>query len=331
MGLPEITALVTLFGLIVYALTGGADFGGGVWDLLASGPRAADQRRLIERAIAPIWEANHVWLVFVVVMLFAGFPLAYAVASVALHLPLTAMLLGIVLRGSAFVFRQYGEAGERARRNWGRVFSVSSLITPLFLGMTLAAVTGGELRVTGGRPEGGFFVGWVGAFPLAVGVLTVVAFAYLAAVYLTVEADDAAVREDFRARALIAGVALAPCAAATALLAGPGTSRFAAALFGSSWSLPLQLATGVAATGALFCLWTRRFRLARLAAAAQITLILGGWALAQRPYLIAPDVTIRDAAAPTVTLELLVAIGGGGSVLLLPSLYFLYRVFRKVR
>jgi cytochrome d ubiquinol oxidase subunit II len=327
--LAELCAFLTLGGLVVYALTGGADFGGGIWDLLATGPRKNDQRRVIERAISPIWEANHVWLIFVVVMLFSAFPQAYSVASIALHIPLTAMLFGIVLRGSAFVFRQYGEGEERSRRRWGKVFSISSVVTPLFLGMIVAAVTSGEIRVVDGRPNG-FLVGWVGTFPLAVGAFTVVAFAYLAAVYLTLEADDAAVREDFRLRAVLAGVALAPCAAAAALTAGAGTRHLVAALFGSWWSWPLQIATGAAAIGALASLWTRRFKLARVLAAAQITLILLGWAMAQRPYLIAPDVTIESAAAPAATLGLLVLIVGAGSLLLLPSLYYLYRVFKKM-
>src|SRR5262245_56372673 len=142
----DAVALVALISLIAYALLGGADFGAGVWDLLA---RDARQRDLIERAIAPIWEANHVWLVLVVVLLFSAFPPVYAAASIALHIPLSLMLLGIVLRGSAFVVRQYGPLSQVSKRRWGLLFGVSSTVTPLFLGITMGAVTAGRLRVSG--------------------------------------------------------------------------------------------------------------------------------------------------------------------------------------
>ena len=137
MSAASILAVAILGGLAVYAISGGADFGGGVWDLLARGPRAAEQRRLIERALAPVWEANHVWLIFVVVVLFSAFPPAFAALGIRFHWPLTAALVGIVLRGSAFMFRSYGGAPA-----WGRVFAVASAATPFFLGVVLAAISG---------------------------------------------------------------------------------------------------------------------------------------------------------------------------------------------
>ena len=332
MTLADLAAFAMLGGLAVYTLTGGADFGGGLWDLLAFGRRAGAQRKLIEKALSPIWEANHVWLVFVVVVLFTAFPLAYSAAGIALHIPLTAMLIGIVLRGSAFIFRQYGGGGAAARLRWGRVFAVASVLTPIFLGVTVGAVTSGEIRVSHGVPTTGYFAGWIGVFPLAAGLFTLALFGFLAAVYLCVEAgvNEPDLQADFRRRALASGIALAPLAALTALTAGPGTRHFAEALLGSSWTLPHQLATGITALGALGALWLRRFRIARILAAAQVTLILVGWALAQRPYLIAPDVTIENAAAPAVTLTLMLAIVGAGALFLIPSLYYLFRVFRKV-
>ena len=132
--------------LILYTLTAGADFGGGVWDLLARGPRAADQRRVIAEAIAPIWEANHVWLILVVVLLFVCFPAAFAAISTALHIPLTLMLVGVVLRGSAFTFRAYDPKPGAGARRWSQVFAIASLITPITLGVTLGAVSGGFER-----------------------------------------------------------------------------------------------------------------------------------------------------------------------------------------
>lgn len=307
MTLAEAAAALMLVGLVAYALLGGADFGGGVWDLLARGPRQAAQRTAIERALAPVWEANHVWLIFVVVLLFTCFPTAFAAASLALHVPLTLLLIGIVLRGSAFVFRQYGGAGW-----WGRVFAGASVLSPLFLGVTIGAITAGD---------GDLALGWYQPFPLAVGLLTLVLFAFLAAVYLAREADDSALAGDFRRRALAAGLLLGPCAAVAALAAGPGTRHWTDTFFGSWWTWPLQLTTAAAALSALAALLRRRYSLARIAAATQVALIIVGWGLAQRPFLIPPTLTIQAAAAPSVTLRLALIIVGGGSALLIPSVY----------
>jgi cytochrome d ubiquinol oxidase subunit II len=328
-GLPDVIALVMLLSLVLYVLLGGADFGGGLWDLLARGPRAEAQRRLIEHAIAPVWEANHVWLILIVVLLFSGFPRAFAVAATALHVPLSLMLLGIVLRGSAFTFRHYGE-GAGARR-WGRVFAGASVFTPIFLGLTLGAVSAGEIRVHEGLVEGGFWAPWIGLFPLSVGLLALALFAFLAAVYLCCEAEEAALQDDFRRRALAAGVAVGPAALLGGLSAAGEAAHFKDALLHSWWSWPLQIATGMAAVAALAALFWRRYRLARACAMGQATLIVMGWGLAQRPYLIAPDVTIAGAAAPAITLRLLLGALVLGALVLVPSLGVLFRVFKQRR
>jgi len=327
--MSDVLALIMLGSLVFYALGAGADFGGGVWDLLATGPRAGEQRRLIEDAIGPIWEANHVWLILVVVLLFSAFPPAYAAASVALHVPLTLMLIGIVLRGSAFVFRHYA-----APKSWGRVFAVASTITPVFLGVTLGAVTAG-IRFDGaddaarvvGVPSGGFFA-WVGVFPFCVGLFALALFAFLAAVYLANECDGE-LREDFRRRALLAGATVGVTALATALTVGGHAPTFRAALTGSWWSWPLQISTGLVAVGALGAIWVRHFAAARLLAAAQVALILVGWGAAQRPYLLPPHFTIAGSAAPESTLHALFWALLIGAITLFPSLIWLYRVFKR--
>jgi cytochrome d ubiquinol oxidase subunit II len=326
-GLPDLLAFIMLLSLVLYVLLGGADFGGGLWDLFARGPRADAQRRLIEQAIAPVWEANHVWLILVVVLLFSGFPRAFAVAATALHIPLSLMLVGIVLRGSAFTFRHYGE-GAGARR-WGRVFAGASVLTPVFLGISLGAVSAGEIRVREGLVEGGFLAPWMGLFPLAVGLFALALFAFLAAVYLTCEAEEVALQDDFRRRALGAGLAVGVAALLGGLSAAGEAAHFKDALVHSRWSWPLQIATGLAALGALGTLWQRRYRLARALAVCQAALIVLGWGLAQRPYLIAPDVTIAGAAAPAVTLRLLVGALVVGALVLVPSLVVLLRVFKQ--
>jgi cytochrome d ubiquinol oxidase subunit II len=318
-----------LVSLILYALGAGADFGGGVWDLLSSGPRARAQRDLVAHAIGPIWEANHVWLILAVVLMFVCFPAAWAQLCIALHVPLTVMLLGIVLRGSAFTFRSYGGDSDTEQRRWGRVFAVASVITPITLGICVGAVVAGRIVVRAGVVTGGFVRPWASAFPIAIGLLTVVLFAYLAAVYLTLESKDEALREDFRRRGLLSGVALGAVALLTLVLARRQAPLIWEGLM-HHWSVPLHLGTAAAAIGGLSALWWRRYRLARTLAIFQVTFVLWGWAVSQFPYLIPPDLTITAAAAPPVVLRTVLGALVAGGVVLVPSLWALYRVFKPV-
>jgi len=199
-----VAAAVVLVALIAYTLLGGADFGGGVWDLLASGPRRDRQRSAIAHAIGPIWEANHVWLILVIVLLFTCFPAVYADLSVVLHIPLALMLIGIVLRGSAFTFRAYDPTGDQAGSRWGRIFAVASLLTPVLLGTIIGAIASGDAgRAVRADSDASFratFIApWLTPFAVAVGMFTLALFAFLAAVYLTVAtSNDVDVQADFR-------------------------------------------------------------------------------------------------------------------------------------
>ncbi len=208
MTLADIVAGIIFVALNAYALLGGADFGGGVWDLLATGPRKERQRELVADAIGPVWEANHVWLILALVLLFTCFPPAFARLGTLLHIPLSLVLIGIVLRGSAFTFWRYGGGGhgDVEQRQWGRVFAAASLVTPLLLGTTVGAIASGGLG-DGGRGTGDGFYGtyvapWLNPFTLSIGLFALVAFAFLAAVYLTLEARERDLAEDFRRRAL---------------------------------------------------------------------------------------------------------------------------------
>jgi cytochrome d ubiquinol oxidase subunit II len=331
--LPLDTALAAfmLLSMTVYMLTGGADFGGGVWDLLASGPRAKQQRELVASAIAPIWEANHVWLIVVVVVLFVAFPSAFALITTALHIPLAIMLVGIVLRGSAFAFRAYDDRSEQARERWSRMFAIGSILAPMMLGMTLAAVASGHIRIDpdDGHLLTGFVWSWLAAFPVVIGLLTVALCAFLAAVYLTLEATDHALQEDFRAKALRAAAAVALCALFGFLLSHQGAPLVTEGLSGRWWSIPLQLFTAVTAVGAIWALWSRRYTLARIFAMGQVAFIIWGWALSQQPFLVVPDVTIQGAAAPRGVLRAVAIALGVGLVVLVPSFWLLYRVFKR--
>jgi cytochrome d ubiquinol oxidase subunit II len=328
MTLESTLGAVLVVALVLYGLSGGADFGGGMWDLLARGPRARRQREAIEQAIAPIWEANHVWLILAVVVLFTAFPPAFAAIMTALHVPLTAVLLGIVLRGSAFVFRKYDVPADRTHRRWSRVFGAASFFTPFGLGLCLGALGSGEIRVAGGRVTTGFFTGWTGPFAAACGLFALGLFAFLAATYLAVDTEgEPDLQEDFRRRALGSGLALAPLAALTFALARGGAPALFAGL--TDWWAPLLLAaTSACAVGTLAALATRRFRWARAAAVGQVTCILTGWALAQAPHLVVPDLTLAGSAAGPATLRLLLLALAAGALVLFPSFAYLFYVFR---
>jgi cytochrome bd ubiquinol oxidase subunit II len=326
--LEVVIAVFILLSLIVYALMGGADFGGGMWDLLAFGPRAKRQREAIADAIGPIWEANHVWLILVVVLLFTGFPRGFAAMMTALNIPMSAMLLGIVLRGSTFMFRKYDLKDDAVQRRWSTAFGVASFFTPFVQGVTLGALTTGHIRVEQGRVLTGFMAGWLTPFALACGVFALALFAFLAATYLTVDTKgEPELQNDFRLRSLWSGLALAPIALVVFLTSKQGAPEMYHGL--TRWWAPLLLAwTSLFAVAGLISLWLRRFTLARFAAIGQVALVLVGWGLAQYPNLVTPDVTITNVAAPELTLRLLVIALGFGAILLLPSLAYLFYIFK---
>jgi cytochrome d ubiquinol oxidase subunit II len=329
-GLPQILAAVLALALNAYVLFGGADFGGGVWDLLASGPRKDRQRAVIAHAIGPIWEANHVWLILAIVLTFTCFPPVYGRLGTVLHIPLTLMLVGVVLRGSAFTFRTYDSQHDAAQRRWGRIFASASVITPILLGVSIGAVASGRVR---GEPAAGFVQGfvepWLTPFALSVGLLALTLFAFLAAVFLTLETHDPELCEDFRRRALAAGVAVFLASGLVLLLSHEAAPLVRSGLLSSPWAIPLHLATGVTAIVVLAALWFRSFRLARIGVGLQVSLIFWGWPLAQYPFLIPPDITIARAAAPDSTLRLVLITLAAGGVLLLPSIWYLFQVFKS--
>jgi cytochrome d ubiquinol oxidase subunit II len=313
---------VILAVLVLYAVLGGADFGGGVWDLLASGPRRDAQRDAVARAIGPIWEVNHIWLILAVVLLFVCFPTVYAELSIALHLPFTLLLLGIVLRGSAFVFRAYDHA-PGAERWWGRVFAGASTMSPLFLGVSVGAIASG--RASHGTPDP--WAAWWAPMPLAVGGFALCLVVFLAATYLCA-ATDGDLREDFRARALIAW-AVAGGAAWGVLALAPGGAPFVWARVADQPLAPLALgAVVVASVAPAAALWRRRWRVARAAAVIHVAAVVASWGGAQFPYLIPPTLTVHDAAAPSGVLTTTVVVLVGGLFVLVPAYVWLLRTFR---
>jgi cytochrome d ubiquinol oxidase subunit II len=322
--LAEILAGIVVVSLNAYVLLAGADFGGGVWDLVAAGPRRRDQRALVAEALGPVWEANHVWLILAIVLLFSCFPAAFTQLSIRLHIPLSLALIGIVLRGSAFAFRNYGGQRDDVQRNWGRLFAIASVVTPLLLGMAVGAVATGRVgdagRGTGEGFYGVYVAPWLNPFAFSVVVVSLAKYAFLAAVYLTLESSDAKLRNDFRRRALGSGAAVIVLGAVVLALQQGSAEML--------WAAPLHLVTGATAVGCLAALWLGRWQAARIAAAAEVSLILWGWAVGQYPYLVPPDFSIAGSAAPRVTLELALGALALGGLVLFPSLYYLFRVFK---
>jgi cytochrome d ubiquinol oxidase subunit II len=269
--LELIIAVCILLSLILYALSGGADFGGGMWDLLATGPRAARQRQAIAEAVGPIWEANHVWLILVVVLLFTGFPRGFALMMTALNIPVTAMLISIVLRGAAFIFRKYDNQSDPVQRRWSAVFGSACFLTPFFQGVIIGALASGRIHVMNGQVSTGFFAGWLTPFALACGIFALGLFAFLAATYLTLDTKGQPdLQNDFRKRALWSGLVLAPIAGLVFLAAKQGAPEMYRGL--TDWWAPLLLAmTSLMAVVALVALWRRWFAQARIAAIGQVT------------------------------------------------------------
>jgi cytochrome bd ubiquinol oxidase subunit II len=326
-------AALGIVALVVYAVLGGADFGGGIWDLFATGPRKHAQRDAIAHAMGPVWEANHVWLIFVIVIIFSAFPAAYAALSIALFVPFHLVLLGIILRGAAFVFRAYSPESARttgsgpAGRRWGAIFGAASVMTPVLLGMCLGAISsGGILMLDGAVVINGQVPAWLQPVSLLIGALALSLCAYLAAVFLANETAGA-LREDFRTRALLAGTAVVGLSAVALPLVRAEARHLWDGLMGGT-ATPVLIPGVIAALLSGWWLRQRRYRLARISAVVQIACLLAGWAIAQSPYIIYPGLTLAQAAAPQSTLVFILWTTPVGMALLIPSLWYLFRVFK---
>jgi cytochrome bd ubiquinol oxidase subunit II len=329
----EVAILLTIgLGLTLYVLFGGADFGGGVWDLLARGPARERERALIAEAIGPVWEANHVWLIFVVTALFAAFPPAFAALGVALYAPFSIAIAGIVFRGAAFAFRAYGEPDTGWQRQWTRVFGIASLVTPVVLGMAAAAVSEGRIRIRDGVVVAGLWDAWTGPLSVTVGALVLVMCAYLAAVYLTVEAvqrRDRVLEGIFRRRAIATALAAGALAAIGLVVVAIDAPALWEGMRQDGW--PFVLLSATAGLVSLSAIVRRRYPVARVGAAVAVGSVIAGWGIAQWPFLIVPDLTAQDAAAPASSLRPIALGLLLGSLLLLPSLLLLFRVFKAAR
>jgi cytochrome d ubiquinol oxidase subunit II len=324
--LPELAAGLIVLGLTAYLVLGGADFGAGFWDLTAGGARrGARVRGMIKLAMGPVWEANHVWLIFVLVIFWTAFPVAFGSVTSTLYVPLFVAAVGIIFRGAAFALR--GEAATIAEaRALGATFALSSVLVPFFLGTVVGGIASGRVPV--GNASGDVLTSWWNPTSVLVGALTVAAGVHLAAVFLA--ADSVRVRQPdlvqrFRARALGSGMAAGVLAIAGIFVVREDARSLYDGLV-SGGGLALVLASGLAGLLTLGLEWRSRFELARYTAAVAVGSIVAGWAVAQRPDILPGELTLDEAAASDATLIVLVVSVAIGMLVLLPSLRYLFRL-----
>lgn len=327
MSLEEGAGTVAVAAIAMYTIFGGADFGGGIWSLLASGPRKTEQRNVLERAIGPVWETNHVWLILLVVTLFVAFPTAYAAIFVALYVPLFIALLGIVARGAAFAFRHYGDRESSLSVVSLRFFSAASAVTPFMFGLVVGGVTGGHIAVDGSSVKSGAFTGWLEPFSLMCGLVGLLLCAFLAAAYM-IPRTEGALRQDFRRRAIASSIALGLATTAAIPIAHWNAPEFSADLTRGSVAGAMGVTAALGLASLVSLCWGKG-RGAPLLAAATATGVVIAWALAQNPHLVAPGLSLNAAAAPAITLKSFLISLPIGALILVPSLALLYTTFSR--
>jgi len=291
-----IVALILWFCVACYAVLGGADYGAGFWDLTAGGPRGgARVRAFIGHAMAPVWEANNVWLIFALVVLWTAFPRGFAAITSTLYLPLGLAVIGIVLRGCGFAFREVIHS-VTGRRVLGAVFTLSSLVTPFFLGASFGAIASG--RVHAGASTAAPFEAWLGPTSIVVGLLAVSCAAFLAAVFLVFDAQrmlDDALERQFRGRAIASGVVTGALAIIGLFVVHGDAPHLFHGLFHRG--LPLALLSGICAVGTIVLIATGIIRGARALAVGAVVSMLAAWGLAQWPYLLPTSLSVTAAAS----------------------------------
>lgn len=322
-------AVLLWLSIIAYAALGGADFGGGIWDLISLGPEQDEKRQLIVRALGPVWEANNVWLVFLIVGLYTVFPVVAATLATALFIPFSLALLGVVMRGASFAFRTEFAHSVYLKATWARAFGIASAITPFLLGTCAAAVASGQIRAQHGAIPVAIWHAWLTPFALTIGAMGLALCATIAPVYLTVEAHKArndALAETFRRRAFIGGGFLAALGIlGLALAPSEAPLLWQGLLTHATWAIAVTMLLGLVTAATLFF---RRYQFARLLVALGTGALLGTWGLAQLPYIVPPDLTVMNAASPPATLQAFLVSALIGMLVLLPSLWFLFHIFK---
>ncbi|WP_406001031.1 cytochrome d ubiquinol oxidase subunit II [Streptomyces sp. NBC_00829] len=322
--MAEFIAWVLVVAIAAYACAGGTDYGAGFWDLMAGGAeRGKRPRWLIDHAMAPVWETNNVWLIFVFVVMWTGFPTMFQAVFEAMWLPLALAAVGLVLRGAGFALRKPSHRLAQ-RRVYGAMFAVSSLLTPFFLGAVLGGIASGHVKVgTTASADA-----WANGTSVLTGLLAIAATAFLGAVFLCsdarrFDADDLV--DYFRVRALLAFAAVV----VLALIALPVThddARYVWDGLTGGWGLLLIILAAVCGLATALLLWRRSHGWTRYTSVASVALTVGAWGFAQRPYLLPTTLTVAEAAGAAHTLNWLVIVTAIAIVLVGPALVLLYRL-----
>ncbi|MBE2317760.1 cytochrome d ubiquinol oxidase subunit II [Solirubrobacter sp. CPCC 204708] len=324
--MAEVCAALVILGVTAYAVFGSADFGAGFWDLTAGGAeRGGRLRGMIQRSMSPVWEANHVWLIFVLVMVWTAFPVAFGSLMSTLSIPLFLAALGVIFRGMAFALRGQAATINEARV-LGATFAFSSVLIPFFFGAAIGGVASGRVPV--GNAAGDLIDSWLNPTSIALGVVAILTGAHLAAVFLTGDARRAELPDmvdAFRKRAIGSGV-VAGAAALISLLVVRADARELYDGLTSGDGLIAVVLSGAAGLVTIALVITGRYGPARFTAAAAVGAMTVGWALAQDPYILPGALTLDDAAASDTTLTALVVSVGLGMLVLVPSLWWLYRL-----
>ncbi|HJQ05734.1 MAG TPA: cytochrome d ubiquinol oxidase subunit II [Nocardioides sp.] len=311
-------------GVVAYAIFAGADFGSGFYDLTAGDARrGAELRTLVDHSIGPVWEANHVWLIYVLVIWWTGFPGAFAAAMTTLIVPILLALLGIVLRGASFAFRKFAATLHQARL-FGVVFASSSFITPFFLGASAGGIASGRVPAAG---YGDVWTSWLNPTSVFGGLIAVGTCAFLAGAFLTADAERSGhheLSEELRVRALAVGVGTGVIVFGALVPLFRDADTLSHGLIGPA--SPLIVLSALAGGGTLLFLWRRQYAAARIGAVAAVVCVLAGWGVAQFPWLLVDQLKIVDAAGATATLWALLVVVALAGVLVLPALVYLFRL-----
>jgi cytochrome d ubiquinol oxidase subunit II len=324
----DAVAVVLFFGVTAYAIFGGADFGAGFWDLAAGGAERGERpRAIVQHSIGPVWEANHVWLIFVMVVLWTGFPEAFASITLTLFVPLSLAALGIVLRGSGFAFRKE-VFRTSSQRNFGAAFALSSVLVPYCMGAIAGAIASG--RVPSGGTAGDPWSSWINATSILGGVLAVAVCAFLAAVFMTWDAtrlEDLAMVEYYRVRAMVTAVVAGFIALAGIVVLHDDAKYVFDGL--TSRGLAFVIISGLCGIGTLVLLARQSHFGARLLAIGAVASVVVAWGVAQWPYMLPTSLKVSQAAAPDPTLATILIVFGIAAVVILPSLGLLYMLDQK--
>ena len=319
----EFAVAAALFaGVLFYAVLGGADFGSGFHDLTAGGARrGAPLRYLIDHSIGPVWEANHVWLIYVLVMWWTGFPETFAAAATTLYVPLVLALVGIVLRGASFAFRKFSETLWQARL-FGVVFATSSVLAPFFLGTIAGSIASGRVPADGyGDP----WSSWINPTSLFTGAISVGTCAFLAGTFLTADAarrGEAALARQLRVRSLVVGAVTGAIVFAALIPIEHDAPTLWDGLIGRA--APVMALSAVGGIATLILLWRSRFGIARLTAVVAVAAVMAGWGIGQYPWILVDQVTIADGAGAAATLQGLLVAVGIAAVVVGPALAYLF-------